>query len=742
MGIGKLYRKLKLMIFSNPTRELLKSYLFWVEFVAGITTTDEFKKRLKKIKSLTLYKNKSNQFFLTLKEAHAQNEEVEPIRIKEILSSNIYPLILLERLERITLYAPEDLQNVTRNSQMVWMKIGDIMFHLILKKQSIVYPKDYPVNNIYRFGYSVLHDENGFMGLYDIDNDTLVLPFEYKYINALANIVELSKEDTTFEIINVETNEKLQTNEEKTFPHISQAFKEKINLSKIELEDYMQLLDTPSTQTDLEAIGLWGAKVGVMEVPSGYEEIIEDSSTGTIGYSYPVSADIFDMRVELPVEFKKTNGEYVTLGIEHKYLILQKEYREKLSHLENLFSQEKKPKEKTNTIQSFKDLLKRGNLPDDNRVVPTWLKIKNEQFEDVDFSNNSVDEIVKLTSEEFNEFVSTVSKDILFVYLSTLSQKELEKFYQYNDDVVKLAPEAKETSREQFEKNLKTVKESWEIENIAKQRATLEIPLAVNYAKNSCKKIAEFEQFIQAKYYAYQKDDIAIRYEGTLTRTLYHDEMKFTSDYFEQVMTHFKDFYDANNEEHRLIAQHIAKRFGLLMSSLECILRSMNEKHSSLEWFLKTFANEIKKVDGYDILKSDELTFHMMNMYASIIHENDESYLSSLICVVNRLFDWYLINKDACHYALVEMIKSVAMKNVSVENANSFVAFFEELPRFYEQLSYENIHELKMLINHALTNYKPLDNVIFEDKAVKNKLIVLNYFVDMEDLYYESGKNE
>ena len=39
-----------------------------------------------------------------------------------------------------------------------------------------------------------------------------------------------------------------------------------------------------------------------------------------------------------------------------------------------------------------------------------------------------------------------------------------------------------------------------------------------------------------------------------------------------------------------------------------------------------------------------------------------------------------------------------------------------------------------------MEEYKPLDNVIFDEDDVKNKLILLNYKVDMEDLYYESWK--
>lgn len=39
--------------------------------------------------------------------------------------------------------------------------------------------------------------------------------------------------------------------------------------------------------------------------------------------SYEISDDIFDMSVDLPISFKNNNGEYVFVGIKHKYLILE-----------------------------------------------------------------------------------------------------------------------------------------------------------------------------------------------------------------------------------------------------------------------------------------------------------------------------------------------------------------------------------------------------------------------------------
>ncbi len=722
---------LKDKIFKNPTKKLLESYLFWVNFVQDIRSVDNFKSKLETIKDKTLYKDSFNHFYLTKEEA--LGKVVEGISVKDVLASNTYPLFLLKRLERISLYDNVDLTSIKKSSQMVWTSKKGIFFHMILDKNTLIYPKSYPKQNKYRYGYELFYNKDGLIGVYDVENDKLSLPLEYLYIYKLGNILELSRDNATFEIYNLQTQETLQSYERKKFPQLDLDIKKQINLEKIELSEYMELMDTPQSEADLQKLGLWNAQVGVMEVPSHYEELLEDSSSGTISFSYPITSDIFDMKVELPVTFKKKDGDFVTIGIRHAHLLLEEDGRKKLSKIQNLFWAQK---EKPLQLNSFFDLLKRGNLPDDNRVVPTWMKIKNEQFYDVEYKKNNVDEMINLTSEEFNEFVSTCNTDLLMVFLSTLDETELQKFYKYNEDTVQLKDEATQSSKEQFEKNLKKVKETWTIEDKAKQRATLQIPLSLRHANNICKINQDFKQFINAKYYPYKEDDLAIRYEGTLSKILYTDMMKFIPDYFEQVITHFQDYYEKSNEEHQKIGKHLAKRFGLLINSLEFIRRVEKEKQTSLMWFLQTFEEDIKDTNGYDILKSDELTFHLMNTFASIIHQDDENYISSLISVVERLFDWYPLNYEACEYALSEMMKSVAIKQMSVKNANRFISFFEILPRFYNNLSYETIMSLKSCIHSTLKEHKPLDNKIFENKEVKNKLIVLNYLIDMEDLYY------
>lgn len=184
---------------------------------------------------------------------------------------------------------------------MIWCIINDIQVALIIDKNGkMIYPDDYPIDNKFRFGYEVFYDENGLMGIYDIENERIALNFRYKSIESFANIVEISEDEKTYLIIDLENPRDLSiTNKNKTFPSIEEELKKRINLSKIELKDYMKLFPTPKTRYDLEKIGLWGAKVGVMEVPSSFEDIINDSSSGTIEWNHYCSADIYDMSIEL-----------------------------------------------------------------------------------------------------------------------------------------------------------------------------------------------------------------------------------------------------------------------------------------------------------------------------------------------------------------------------------------------------------------------------------------------------------
>lgn len=727
--IVRVYKKIKQKLFSNPTKELLKIYFFWVDFINGISSIEELKKRLKTIKSKKVYKDEFNTFYLTPQEATALNISVEEISIKEVLASQTYPLFLLSRLEQITLYSQDDLKNITKTSQMIWLTIKNITFHMIIDKDKIIYPKDYPLNNPFRFGYQIFLDEKGFLGVFDVETDLLVLPFEYKDIKTYGNIAIVSKDKQEYFFYDLITKQIISSVSDTTT--LSKDLKEKIDLSKIELNDYIKLIPTLLTQSDLINCGLWGAKVWVMKVPSHYEDILEDSSCGIIEWNQYCSADIFDMSIELPVNFKRKDGDYVSVGIEHEYLILDKEYRKNLKIIENNCS-----------INTFEDLLIRGNLPDDDRVVPNYLKIKNSQYDDVDFSNNSINEIVKLSNEEFNELVSQTDNGLLFTWLSTLSVEELQKFYKYNEETVKLANDAKISSKEQFENAMATINKD-EITDTQRARATLEMPLMIEYAKNLYIKTITFRMFRTYDYFKEYEEQKDARFEITLSNIIWED-MGYIPDYFEQVLRLYRDTYDENSEYHQKIFEHLTKRFGYLIFALDKLVQLLeNKTDTSLHWFIveaskkELISTKIElSIDEIKSLESDKKLIDFLTlMFVSICAKNDDAYMQSLINVTKTLFEWYPANDKACENAMAEMMKSFAIKELNVENANAFLEFFEELPNLYKGLSFEKIMELKNLINTALAESKPQDNKIFEKEGVKNKLILLNYLVDMEDLF-------
>jgi len=369
--------------------------------------------------------------------------------------------------------------------------------------------------------------------------------------------------------------------------------------------------------------------------------------------------------------------------------------------------------------------------------LPNWLKLKNKEFESVDISNNRVDEIIALSSDEFNEFASLLGDDniaMLLIYLKTLDAIELAEFFLYLEDVVKLdenvdAPSAKEQFEHILENNL-----AKDLSDEVKKRATLELPLFINYAKNIHHQALDFKKFIRAKYYPYKEGDATMQFEGHLFKVLYSEEMKYIPDYFNQILSQFRDHYDETDKEHQKIALHLARRFGLLVNSLHVIQKYQEEPFDELEWFLATFVEEIKKVDGYDVASDDVLLFYMMNTFASIIHEDDQSYIGSMIEVVKELMNYYPYLSESFLYALQELMKSVAVKEMSVDNANRFLEIFEELPKLYEKLSFSKIMQLKEMINVVLANDKPQDNKVFDEDGVKSKMILLNYLVDMEDI--------
>lgn len=88
------------------------------------------------------------------------------------------------------------------------------------------------------------------------------------------------------------------------------------------LREYIDLFPPLRSQNDLMFAGLWGTLVQVKpcEIIERYQELLSEPTQGRIGWDYPVSADVFDMEIELPVVFEKIDGGSVSLGIKYENL--------------------------------------------------------------------------------------------------------------------------------------------------------------------------------------------------------------------------------------------------------------------------------------------------------------------------------------------------------------------------------------------------------------------------------------
>jgi len=376
--------------------------------------------------------------------------------------------------------------------------------------------------------------------------------------------------------------------------------------------------------------------------------------------------------------------------------------------------------------------------------MPLWLRLKKEEFDDVNFSNNKVDEIIKLTNDEFNEFLNSCNKNngLLLTYLSTLSDEEIEKFYTYLQKEIKYNSNMDYVDyKVDFEKNISSIDKD-EITDIQRKRATLEMPLMINFSKSIYHKINSFMKHTSKNYFENENSLEYRKYEIPFTNILW-DNMTDIPTHFEEVVDALQKYYNENNKEHQEFMKHISQKLGHLILVLDLLIQLTQDKRkSSFSWFVDNFMMGIK-LDGFEIYKNDPLTFHTTNMYMGIVEQNDNAYLSSLISVVETLFEYYPVNRPACENAMVEMIKIVATKKINdVEVANRFLTFFENLPRVYDELTFDRIIELKNIIGYHISNYKPHENIIFNDKKAKNTTILLNYLIDVEDLYYENKKEE
>ena len=709
------------IFFKNEAKEIIKKYLFWVDFLEqSFSSIDELKEKLKTIQDRVVYQGEFQEFYLTQEEAQALNKEAKPLSIQEVLDSDTYPLYLIERLSRITSYSKNDLKHIPRDSEIVWLYSSGVLMHFVLKNGKYIYPKDYPIDNPYRYGYLVVFNKNGLQGIYDIDSDSLKIPFEYKNIEIFGNLAELSKDDKTYEIIDLDTEERIQKSTQKVLPNISDELKKRLNLAKVDLEDYITLFDTAKSEQNLVEMGLWNVNVGVLEVPSAYRSVIQNS-TGIIGWEYPVSADVFDMSVEIPVIFKKKNGEYVTLGIKHEDVILEDR---------TILNDVTLPEKKESEIKDFQDLLKRGTLPDDDRDVPIWLQIKNETYKTIPSTKNIIDDIVSLDDDEFMEYINkTVNQNILFTALTQANDEELNIFFAFLD-------KGQEGLSSQFKNQI--TKHQEKVQEMSQKQidfALMAVSLYPAQAKNTYHQLLRLHQDMNQSNFS-KDDEKLFEFEYAMNSLFWH------STELHQEMKNFISLIKEQYEDDNLkddFCIHIASKFMPFLASLHQTYQgAITKAEEDLKWFIDEFFNE-----DLEVLQDDTMTHQLILLQhlrlEAIFDKKPDEYLDHTITIVRYMMAFYPYLKNSGFYYLDEVMNFVGHKEITVENADAFIEIFEVLPAFYHNTSYENIIEFKEFVNKRLATWKPQDNEIFNDERVtKHKMVLLNYLIDMEDLYYES----
>lgn len=69
------------------------------------------------------------------------------------------------------------------------------------------------------------------------------------------------------------------------------------------------------SERDFYECGLWRKKVNVLRVPANWQDTFGPSTQGQIGWSYPVSANLFNFEKECPVLLERESGDPLSLGI-------------------------------------------------------------------------------------------------------------------------------------------------------------------------------------------------------------------------------------------------------------------------------------------------------------------------------------------------------------------------------------------------------------------------------------------
>jgi hypothetical protein len=714
---------------SSSAKKILQRYLFWQDMIRirNFQTMDDIKETLQSYGNEIVYLGREEKIYLVAEEASAYGDDATPVSVDAILQAYDMLLLLLQALSYITQYEQEDISRVPAGSRILWFDNAGVPMHYIEHQGYFVYPKSFDSRNSWRYGYLVVMDKNARKGIFSIEQERIVQEPHYDEITIFANLAQLKRhEEESYEIYDLDNSESVGQYKEPMLPSIHEKLAERLNLEIIDLEDYLSLFPTPKHREDLDTMGLWGAKVGVIKAPEGYGEILKDPHYGKIGWETSVTADIFDMSVELPVVFEKKDGGKISLGIDPEVLLL-----EDRSILKDISLKERIEKVKSNQYDGIAEeraltlLNARGVDSEDERDFPVWLQIHLEHPRTVPSPHEIIENIIALeTGEKVALFNEIADDTVLFRALAMAKSDEIEKLGR---SLAEISTQAAERVMEMIEKSqiqqesdtkedlivlLKASLYPVEAKSYYLQKIQLELDTLASNFESEDKKLTEIEMQINEAF-LYKVDTTALFALVSHIETLHQQG-------------HIPDAF----------CRHIAKKFRYLRY-ITFVVEGEEETQSSTDWLFEHFWVAENRVEEVPPAFIEILVGMTEKLLQAKVNQDKQVYFETLLALTRfTLLGFYPVLRDQALENLYGLMSFMAeFDAASQEEADAFLELFEEIPKLYETLSFESLIKIKYIIIDRLKNTTLKEHLAFSLGGKKSKMILLNYLVDMEDLW-------
>ncbi len=370
-------------------------------------------------------------------------------------------------------------------------------------------------------------------------------------------------------------------------------------------------------------------------------------------------------------------------------------------------------KKTDNTIPTMK-------IKNKEEKSPLWLKIKKRQYDNFDLSNNSASELISLNNIEFLQLLTHCSNHyILFIFLLTLKEEELNKFYFYISKI-------DENMKNEFKK---------EINKYKKTSITDKIKVEASFVTTLYIKEAKKRTIIEEKILNIKNSN---NYENKLCTSSIENELNdliFTSKNnleleAKRILSKLRELHTSKKISKNLY-EHILKKFSSIFTLLD--VKSIN--NDIKEEYNFNLSNQKEKINIFNSLLAAK-----SNRILALYSKNKEEELKANINICFIHFSFYPLYKNEALFFLNEMMNNALKNTMFLKNKKRFLDFFENLPSYYTDCGYRNIMDIKELINNKLRENKLLENNIFKNKELKEILVLLNYIEDEEYFYYKKLK--